>query len=127
MLGTWISAAISIILLAAGQSMLKYGLMRAGGVNFGGGEILQGLRTMLTSPYIVIDHSLADLYRLDERLAAYEKQYAMSSAEFYRRFRVGELGDDADMVEWSAFWEMRQATQKRLAELTKRQIAFATN
>jgi hypothetical protein len=67
-----------------------------------------------------VDDSLADLYRLEERLAVYEKHYAMSSAEFYRRFRVGELGDDADMVEWSAFWEMRQATQKRLAELTKR-------
>jgi drug/metabolite transporter (DMT)-like permease len=54
MLGTWISAFISILLLVAGQSLLKYGLMRAGGVNFGGGEILRGLRTILTSPYIIV-------------------------------------------------------------------------
>jgi multidrug transporter EmrE-like cation transporter len=54
MLRTWISAIISIILLAAGQSLLKYGLMRAGGVNFGGGEIMRGMRIMLTSPYIMI-------------------------------------------------------------------------
>jgi hypothetical protein len=66
------------------------------------------------------ERSLADLYRLEERLAAFEKQYGMSSLEFYRRFRAGELGDEVDLVEWSAFWEMRQATKKRLAELTKR-------
>ena len=29
----------------------------------------------------------------------------MSSAEFYRRFHAGELGDDADMFEWSAFYQ----------------------
>ncbi len=53
MLRTYVVALVSIILLAAGQSLLKYGLMRAGGVNFGGGQIVQGLRTMLTSPHII--------------------------------------------------------------------------
>jgi hypothetical protein len=66
------------------------------------------------------ERSQSDLYRLEERLAAFEKRYGMTSTEFYGRFRAGELGDEADMVEWSAFWEMRQATQKRLAELAGR-------
>jgi 3-methyladenine DNA glycosylase AlkD len=43
----------------------------------------------------------------------------MTSAEFYQRFRSGELGDDMDFVEWSVFWDMRQATKRRLNELTK--------
>ncbi len=43
----------------------------------------------------------------------------MTSDEFYRRFRNGELGDDMDLVEWSIFWDMYQATEKRLAGLVK--------
>ena len=39
--------------------------------------------------------------RLVARLSAYEQQYHMTSDEFYRRFRNGELGDDMDLVEWS--------------------------
>ena len=47
-------AFVSILLLAAGQSLLKYGLTRAGGVSFAGGEIAAGLRTIVTSPYIIM-------------------------------------------------------------------------
>jgi hypothetical protein len=61
----------------------------------------------------------AELQRLAARLAAYEQQYQMASDDFYQRFRKGELGDDMDFVEWSIFWDMRQATEKRLASLLK--------
>jgi len=61
----------------------------------------------------------AELQRLTARLSGYEQQYQMTSDEFYRRFRSGELGDDMDWVEWSVFWDMRQATEKRLADLVK--------
>jgi hypothetical protein len=60
-----------------------------------------------------------ELQRLVARLSAYEQQYHMTSDEFYRRFRNGELGDDMDLVEWSIFWDMYQATEKRLAGLVK--------
>lgn len=50
------------------------------------------------------------LSRLAARLSGYEQQYGMTSHKFYRRFRSGELGDDMDLVEWSIFWEMYQAT-----------------
>jgi hypothetical protein len=65
-----------------------------------------------------IERSRSELQRLEARLLAYEQQYDMTSDEFYRRFRSGELGDDMDFVEWSVFWDMRQATQRRLDELT---------
>ena len=55
----------------------------------------------------------AELPCLAARLSAYEQQYHMTSDEFYRRFRNGELGDDMDLVEWSIFWDMHQATEKR--------------
>ena len=61
----------------------------------------------------------AELQRLAARLMAYEQQYGMTSKDFYRRFRSGELGDEMDFVEWSVFWDMHLATQKRLDSLVK--------
>jgi hypothetical protein len=58
----------------------------------------------------------SELGCLAARLSAYEQQYEMTSDEFYRRFRNGELGDSVDFVEWSVFWDMRQAAEKRLNE-----------
>ena len=69
-----------------------------------------------------VDQARAELQRLETRLLAYEQQYDMTSDEFYRRFRSGELGDDMDFVEWSVFWDMHEAVLRRLDELTK-QIA----
>ena len=37
--------------------------------------------------------------------------------EFYARFRAGKMGDSADMFEWSAFYQMRASTLKRLQTL----------
>ena len=48
------------------------------------------------------------------RLKIFEARDQMSSETFYRRFRAGELGDTADVVEWSVFYEMWQAVQERL-------------
>ena len=66
-----------------------------------------------------VSQSRAELQRLAARLMTYEQQYGMTSREFYQRFRTGELGDDMDFVEWSVFWDMHQATQKRLDSLVK--------
>lgn len=55
---------------------------------------------------------------LEARLQAFEECYQMSSDEFYRRFRAGELGDAMDFVEWSVFCDILQATRQRLELLT---------
>lgn len=54
---------------------------------------------------------------LKARLTAYEEQYGISSEEFYRRFRAGELGDGMDFVEWSVFCEMHLTILERLRML----------
>jgi len=64
-----------------------------------------------------IERAHAERRDLDARLANYEKRYHMSSEEFYRRFRDGELGDGMDFVEWSVFYEMHQAILERLRML----------
>lgn len=55
-----------------------------------------------------------ELARLEERLHQLEAQHHLSSAEFYRLFRAGEIGDEADFFEWSAFYQMRLSTQEQL-------------
>ncbi len=55
--------------------------------------------------------------RLTEKLNILEKQYNMPSVEFYRQFQAGKMGDDADLFEWSAFYQMWLSVQKRLQTL----------
>ena len=41
----------------------------------------------------------------------------MTSADFSRRFHAGELGDEADYFQWSAFHDMAQVLHRRLQNL----------
>lgn len=55
--------------------------------------------------------------RLETELNHFEKNYALTSEDFYRRYEKGEMGDAMDLVEWSATCEMLANTKKRLALL----------
>jgi len=77
----------------------------------------------------VIDRSLDKIIALEraaarreyadlrERLQTFETRYQMSSADFYKLFRAGEMGDAMDIVEWSIFYEMCEAVRVRLETL----------
>jgi len=41
-------------------------------------------------------------------LARYEQRYSMESADFYRKFNTGELGDAMDYIRWAAQYRMYQ-------------------
>lgn len=58
-----------------------------------------------------------ELARLEARLHQFEAQHQLASAEFFRLFRAGELGDEADFFEWSAFYQMWASTQEQLGVL----------
>ncbi len=51
---------------------------------------------------------------LHAELQEFEAQYKISSQDFYQRFRQGEMGDDVDFVEWSAFYQMWLSVQQGL-------------
>lgn len=55
-----------------------------------------------------------DAKELKERLQVFETRYKMSSDHFYKRFQIGEMGDDMDFVEWSVFYEMWMSLRERL-------------
>ncbi len=77
----------------------------------------------------IVDHTIKKLVyierarletevsNLSTRLLNFEDQYHLPSKEFYHRFQAGEMGDEADMFEWSAFYQMRLSTQKQLDTL----------
>ena len=50
-----------------------------------------------------LEHEVASLA---ERLRFFEERYQLASVDFSRRFQAGEIGDDADLFEWSAFYHM---------------------
>lgn len=54
---------------------------------------------------------------LAAHLDTFEQRYQLSSEEFHRRFQAGAMGDDADLFEWSAFYQMWQSVQEQLEAL----------
>ncbi len=59
----------------------------------------------------------ADLARVNQELANYERQFGMSSDEFWHQYQSGATGDSADFMEWNVFVKMRQRILTRLAIL----------
>ena len=45
------------------------------------------------------------LTEVQKELEPFEQQYGLSSEECYRRFMAGEMGDDADIVEWMGLYD----------------------
>ena len=58
------------------------------------------------------------LSQLQADLAEFEQKYQLSSAEFYRQFQAGYIGDDMDYVEWASLIRMADNLAKRLRLLT---------
>ncbi len=58
------------------------------------------------------------LSQLEDDLAVYEKQYDMSSDEFYRRYQKGQTDDRMDYVEWASLVQMAQRLRTRLTLLS---------
>jgi hypothetical protein len=55
--------------------------------------------------------------RLQEQCVLFEQNYALSSADFYKQYQAGQMGDETDYVEWAATIEMLANLDKRLALL----------
>ena len=43
---------------------------------------------------------------LSERLQKYEEKYGLSTIEFYRRFSLGQMGDDDDLIAWAGYYHL---------------------
>jgi len=54
------------------------------------------------------------LAQLHSDLADFEKQYAISSEQFYQRYQHGQTDDRMDFIEWASLIQMTQSLEKRL-------------
>ncbi|OQY44098.1 MAG: hypothetical protein B6242_13485 [Anaerolineaceae bacterium 4572_78] len=54
-------------------------------------------------------------YRLE--LNDFEQQYGMPSAEFYKKFEAGQLGDAMDFFDWSGLFELTQHLHAKITQL----------
>jgi hypothetical protein len=74
----------------------------------------QALQTLMRLHVQKYERHLADVQR---ELAPFEQHYGLSSAECYRRFMAGEMGDSADLMEWMGLYEDVLLYQERMATL----------
>jgi urease accessory protein UreE len=51
------------------------------------------------------------------RLARFEKEKQMDTDTFLRLFEDGQLGDDADLIEWEHFARVSAILNKKLSDL----------
>jgi hypothetical protein len=58
-----------------------------------------------------------NLRRYQARLAAFEKEYHMTSELFAAKFSAGELGDNAEWFEWEFVLDAYQETTRQLGLL----------
>lgn len=57
------------------------------------------------------------LKRYQADLQNFEVRYGMPSAEFYRKFELGELGDAMDFFEWAGLFELQQDLLEKIRRL----------
>ena len=57
------------------------------------------------------------LEEVQRELEPFEKQHSMSSEECHRRFMAGELGDDADIVDWMGLYDNALLYRERIETL----------
>ncbi len=76
--------------------------------------LVLSLRKIILQEIHIIQVEIQDL---EKDLKAFEEQYQLSSEQFYQQFKTGQLGDDIDFVEWSAFYQMWCSLQERLTLL----------
>jgi hypothetical protein len=60
--------------------------------------------------------------RTQERLAQFEHLHAMSSAEFEQRFKMGELPETSDFIDWWMEIEALQLLESKYRILQEAQI-----
>jgi len=56
----------------------------------------------------------AEADNLTMQMQEFETAHGMKSAEFHRQFQAGALGDDADLFEWSALYQMWLSLESKI-------------
>jgi hypothetical protein len=60
----------------------------------------------------------SDLAETEKDLGGFERQYNMSTAEFFQKWQAGKTDDRMDYVEWASLAQMADNLRKRLEFLS---------
>ena len=60
-----------------------------------------------------------DFVEVVRKLTLMEQKYGMGSAEFYERFRRGEMGDGQEFMEWATYFEMYREMKETFEKLIR--------
>jgi len=66
-----------------------------------------------------VSQSQAQLTEIEKILTNYEKQFNMSTVEFFKHYQAGQTDDSAESVEWASLAQMAESIRKRLALLSE--------
>jgi hypothetical protein len=66
-----------------------------------------------------LSQSQSQLTEIEKVLADYEKQFKISTAEFFKRYQAGQTDDSAESVEWASLAQMATSIRKRLELLSE--------
>ena len=58
-----------------------------------------------------------ELREVNDRIDELERRYGMETENFIEKFDAGEIGDDADFVEWFAYSDIRAELRKKISIL----------
>ena len=64
-----------------------------------------------------IERDESDLARIRADLAQFERDYEMSSADFWHLYQTGQMTDTVDNFEWNVLCKAQERIEKRLAIL----------
>jgi hypothetical protein len=72
------------------------------------------IRSVIENTVYDVEHGIQ---KTRAKLEAFEKQFAMSTAEFERRFKPGDLEETLDFIEWQGEIETLRLLEEKLNAL----------
>ena len=63
---------------------------------------------------VTLSEMIQDIHGLDAQLAKLEKRYGLLSADLYHLYKVGELEQSRDFIQWVGYYEAKLARQAPL-------------
>jgi hypothetical protein len=78
------------------------------------GNLRELIRLAVENEIKVMDFGIAKTKR---RLGELEKEFGMSTREFYEAFQKGNLGDDLEYIRWAGEYETLERLQKDYGDL----------
>ena len=66
---------------------------------------------------MTLNEIIQDIHGLDAQLTQLESRYGLLSADFYHLYKVGELEQSRDFIQWVGYYEAKLAREASYREM----------